>query len=139
LLHAQLVHQQVARPHQSGRHAALPTGVLRRMGTDAGVAHRAVRQTLVDDDLPGEKRLERIGRVEPGDLPGDLLAARAMPFGWGVREQRGQSGQEVGECLRGEVVDWGGGLGGVGVGFGDAHGGAPGGCVVVVWIDILTE
>jgi hypothetical protein len=41
------------------------------------------------DDLGGEPRLRRIDRVERGDLLADLLLARAVPFGWGVGEQRG--------------------------------------------------
>jgi hypothetical protein len=75
LQQAQLVFGPVARRHDTGRGAGPQARDFRWEGLEAGPGHLGCRQMSEEDDLAGELRLQRIDRVERGDLPGGLLLA----------------------------------------------------------------
>jgi hypothetical protein len=87
-----------------------------------------------DDNLPGEARLQRIDRMERGNLLADPPPARPLPGERGVGDHRRQVGQHGVELI---VADWigrrgdrGDGVGGFG--FDERHDEAPGESGLVV-------
>jgi hypothetical protein len=57
------------------------------------------------DDVPGEQRLQRIGRVERGDFLADPLPVRPMPGRPGASDQRRQGGYHAVDFVVADLIN----------------------------------